>query len=91
MPRGGAHIALRILDLLECTADIRFEWIGSLRFEATKAFFRTRADHRYSFSEDDGCADDGSSFQRGRLPYPLGRSARSRRAHEALARAETAE
>jgi uncharacterized protein len=49
--RGGTHVALRILDLLERTAGIRLEWIGSLRFEATKAFFRKHAHHRYSFTD----------------------------------------
>ena len=49
--RGGRHVALRILDLLERTAGIRLEWIGSPRFEATKAFFRKHADHRYSFTD----------------------------------------
>ena len=49
--RGGKHVALRILDLLERSAGIRVEWIGSLRFDQTKAFFRKHADHPYSFTD----------------------------------------
>jgi len=49
--RGGTNVALRILDLLERTAGIRLEWSGSLRFEASKAFFRRHADRRYSFTD----------------------------------------
>jgi len=49
--RGATLVARRILDLLERTAGIRLEWIGSLRFEATKAYFRKHADHGYSFTD----------------------------------------
>jgi predicted nucleic acid-binding protein len=42
---------LRILDLLERSAGIRVEWIGPLRFDQTKAFFRKHADHAYSFTD----------------------------------------
>ena len=49
--RGGTHVAPRILDLIERSAGIRLEWIGSLRFEATEALFRKHADHRYSFTD----------------------------------------
>ena len=49
--RSGHHVARRILDLIEQSAGIRLEWIGSGRFEATKAFFRRHADHRYSFTD----------------------------------------
>lgn len=49
--RGGTHIALRILDLLERSAGIRVEWIGPLRFDQAKAFFRKHADHSYSFTD----------------------------------------
>jgi predicted nucleic acid-binding protein len=27
------------------------QWIGSLRFEATKQFYRKHADHRFSFTD----------------------------------------
>ena len=40
--RAGHHVACRILDLIEQSSGIRVEWIGSLRFEATRAFFRRR-------------------------------------------------
>jgi uncharacterized protein len=49
--RGGTHVALRILDLLERSAGIRVEWIGPLRFDQAKAFFRKHADHSYSFTD----------------------------------------
>lgn len=49
--RGGTQVALRILDLLERSAGIRVEWIGPLRFDQTKAFFRKHADHSYSFTD----------------------------------------
>jgi predicted nucleic acid-binding protein len=49
--RSGLHVAERILDLVDQSSGIRLEWIGSLRFEATKAFFRRHRDHRYSFTD----------------------------------------
>jgi uncharacterized protein len=49
--RSGAHVAIRILDLLEQSAGIRVEWIGSVRFDSTKAFFRKHSDHGYSFTD----------------------------------------
>lgn len=49
--RSGHHVACRILDLIDQTSGIRVEWIGSLRFEATKAFFRRHSDHGYSFTD----------------------------------------
>ena len=49
--RSGARVALRVMDLLEQSAGIRIEWIGSARFDATKAFFRKHYDHRYSFTD----------------------------------------
>ncbi len=49
--RGGTHVALRILELLERTTGIHIEWIGALRFDETKAFFRKHADHGYSFTD----------------------------------------
>jgi hypothetical protein len=49
--RSGAHVALRVLDLVEQSAGIRIEWIGPARFDATKTFFRRHADHGYSFTD----------------------------------------
>lgn len=49
--RAGHHVAVRILDLIEQSSGIRMEWVGSLRFEAAKAFYRRHADHRYSFTD----------------------------------------
>ncbi len=49
--RSGKRVAMRVLDLLEQSAGIRIEWIGSSRFEETKTFFRKHADHGYSFTD----------------------------------------
>lgn len=49
--RGGHHVGVRILELIERSTAIRVEWIGSLRFEATKIFYRRHSDHRYSFTD----------------------------------------
>lgn len=49
--RAGHHVARRILDLIDQSSGIRLEWIGSLRFEASKAFFRRHGDHGYSFTD----------------------------------------
>jgi predicted nucleic acid-binding protein len=49
--RSGAHVAVRVMDLLEQSAGIRIEWIGPDRFDATKTFFRKYSDHGYSFTD----------------------------------------
>ena len=49
--RAGHHVGTRILELIERSTAIRVEWIGSLRFEATKIFYRRHSDHRYSFTD----------------------------------------
>lgn len=49
--RSGKRVGVRVLDLIEQSAGIRMEWIGSTRFDATKAFFRKHADHGYSFTD----------------------------------------
>ena len=49
--RGGARVALRVLDLVEQSAGIRIEWIGASRFDAVKAFVRRHADYEYSFAD----------------------------------------
>lgn len=49
--RGGKHVALRILEVLERSKGIRVEWITRERFEAAKTFFRRHTDHAYSFTD----------------------------------------
>jgi len=49
--RGGASVAIRVLDLIEQSAGIRVEWIGVDRFDAAKAFFRKHFDHGCSFTD----------------------------------------
>jgi predicted nucleic acid-binding protein len=49
--RNGARVAIRVLDLLEQSAGIRVEWIGTARFDMTKTFFRKHAGHAYSFTD----------------------------------------
>lgn len=69
--RGGHHVGVRILELIERSTAIRVEWIGSLRFEATKIFYRRHSDRRYSFT-------DCTSFVMMSLPPSLDQSNRSR-------------
>jgi uncharacterized protein len=49
--RVGHHVGGRILDLIDRSSALRVEWIGSLRFEAAKMFYRRHSDHRYSFTD----------------------------------------
>jgi uncharacterized protein len=49
--RAGSRVAVRVLDLIEQSAGIRIEWIGTSRFDLTKAFVRKHADHEYSFTD----------------------------------------
>jgi predicted nucleic acid-binding protein len=49
--RSGTRVAGRVLDLIEQSSGIRIEWIGTARFDSTKAFFRKHADHTYSFTD----------------------------------------
>lgn len=49
--RGGNLVATRVLDLIEQSAGVRLEWIGTDRFTRTAAFFRKHADHGYSFTD----------------------------------------
>ena len=49
--RAGHHVGGRLLDLVDRSSALRIEWIGSLRFEATKIFYRRHSDHRYSFTD----------------------------------------
>jgi len=49
--RGGANVAIRVLDLIEQSAGIHMEWIGMERFDQAKTFFRKHSDHGYSFTD----------------------------------------
>jgi uncharacterized protein len=49
--RGGTHVALRVVDLIDQSAGLRLEWIGLERFNAAKAYFRKHSDHGYSFTD----------------------------------------
>ena len=49
--RSGTRVAVRVLDLIEQSAGIRIEWIGTSRFDSAKTFFRKHADHKYSFTD----------------------------------------
>jgi uncharacterized protein len=49
--RSGVHVALRVLDLIEQSAGISIEWIDAARFDAARTYFRTHADHAYSFTD----------------------------------------
>jgi predicted nucleic acid-binding protein len=50
--RAGQRVGIRILELIErSVVAVRVEWIGSLRFEAAKVFYRRHSDHRYSFTD----------------------------------------
>lgn len=49
--RGGAHVGLRVLDLVEQSAGLRIEWIGADRFSTTRTFFRKHSDQGYSFTD----------------------------------------
>ena len=49
--RSGAHVALRVLDLLDQSAGFRIERIDEGRCDAAKAHFRKHADHTYSFAD----------------------------------------
>lgn len=49
--RGGVHVALRVLDLIEQSAGIRVEWIDAARFDETRTYFRKHFDHAYSFTD----------------------------------------
>ncbi|MCB1234570.1 MAG: type II toxin-antitoxin system VapC family toxin [Verrucomicrobiae bacterium] len=49
--RAGGDASVRFLRLIENTAALRIEWVGSERFAATKAFFVKHADQQYSFTD----------------------------------------
>ena len=49
--RAGPVAAGRLLDLLEGTAAVDFEWIGAERFDRAKALFRKQADQAFSFTD----------------------------------------
>jgi len=47
--RGGRHVALKMLDLVDQSVGIRVEWMQPSRFDAARAFYRRHDDHAYSF------------------------------------------
>lgn len=49
--RSGPSAALRLLDLLDQTKAVDWEWIGSDRFAAAKRYFQKRVDQGYSFTD----------------------------------------
>jgi predicted nucleic acid-binding protein len=49
--RAGGYAAMRLLEIVEKSAAFRLVWIGELRFESAKAYFRKHADHGYSFTD----------------------------------------
>lgn len=49
--RIGAHAAVGLLDLLQATTAVDWEWIGSQWFARSEAFFRRHRDHGYSFTD----------------------------------------
>jgi predicted nucleic acid-binding protein len=51
MARGGSYGARRLLEIVDRSIAFRMFWIGEERFEAAKSFFRTHADHGYSFTD----------------------------------------
>jgi predicted nucleic acid-binding protein len=49
--RTHAQIAVQLLDRIEASAAVAVESIRASRFDLAKAFFRTHADHDYSFTD----------------------------------------
>ena len=49
--RAGARAAIKLLDQLELTHGIAFEWIGLDRFDSARAIFRKHADQGFSFTD----------------------------------------
>ena len=49
--RAGSVAAVRLLDLLDKTQAVEWEWIGTERFARSAAFFRKHRDHGYSFTD----------------------------------------
>jgi uncharacterized protein len=49
--RGGAPVALKVLDLVVQSRGLRIDWVGAERFETAATFFRKHSDHGYSFTD----------------------------------------
>ena len=49
--RGGALMALRLLDVVTQTVALDLEWIGPERFDRAKAQFRKYHDQAFSFTD----------------------------------------
>jgi hypothetical protein len=49
--RAGAEAASRLLQLLDETAMVSWEWIGADRFSRAKALFVSQRDQGYSFTD----------------------------------------
>jgi uncharacterized protein len=49
--RAGRAAANNLLDLLNQTGGLDWEWIGAERFARTAVFFRKHGDHGYSFTD----------------------------------------
>jgi predicted nucleic acid-binding protein len=49
--RKSHFVGKRVLDLVEQSAGISVEWLGSVRFDAAKAFYRKHSDHAFSFTD----------------------------------------
>lgn len=49
--RGGSAMAFRLLDVLNGTAALDWEWIGAERFERSETQFRKYHDQAFSFTD----------------------------------------
>jgi uncharacterized protein len=49
--RKSHFVGKRVLDLVEQSVGISVEWVGSMRFENAKTFYRKHSDHEYSFTD----------------------------------------
>lgn len=49
--RAGSTAAIRLLGLVEGTAALDLDWVGSERFERAKRRFRKYRDHAFSFTD----------------------------------------
>lgn len=49
--RKSHFVGKRVLDLIEQSAGVTVEWVGSIRFDQAKTFYRKHSDHGYSFTD----------------------------------------
>jgi predicted nucleic acid-binding protein len=49
--RKSHFVGKRVLDLVEQSTGITVEWIGSLRVDSAKTFYRKHSDHAFSFTD----------------------------------------